>query len=89
MIICELIGSLWATRKYEELDGMKLMRVRVLDGQEKDKELVCIDTVGAGIGERVLVTSGSAAYHFVKERFNRNVPVDAVIVGIIDEDVAL
>ena len=41
------------------------------------------------MGERVLVTTGSSAYQFVKERFHRCAPVDAVIVGIIDEDVSL
>ena len=45
--------------------------------------------IGAGIGERVLVTCGSAAYHFVRDEFGKNAPVDAVIVGIIDEDVEL
>lgn len=34
MLICKLIDSIWATRKYEELDGMKLMRVEVIDGPE-------------------------------------------------------
>lgn len=89
MIIGKLIGSIWATRKYEELDGMKLMRVEVIEGDERGRQLVCVDTISAGAGERVLVTTGSAAYHFMREHFDRNAPVDAVIVGIIDEDVDL
>lgn len=89
MVIGRLIGSIWATNKYEELDGMKLMRVEVLTGIDAGRQIVCIDTISAGMGERVLVTTGSSAYQFVKERFHRCVPVDAVIVGIIDEDVSL
>ena len=89
MIVCRMLGSLWATRKYDELSGMKLMRVEVLEGIEAGKKLVCVDPIGAGIGERVLVTCGSAAYHFVRDEFGKNAPVDAVIVGIIDEDVEL
>lgn len=89
MIICKLIDSIWATRKYEELEGMKLMRVEVIDGPEAGRRLVCVDTISAGTGDRVLVTTGSAAYHFMKERFGREAPIDAAIVGIIDEDVSL
>ena len=37
MLICKLIDSIWATRKYEELDGMKLMRVEVLDGPDSGR----------------------------------------------------
>ena len=84
-----MLGSLWATRKYDELNGMKLMRVEVLEGSDQGKRLVCVDAIGAGMGERVLVTRGSAAYRFVKSEFGKDAPVDAVIVGIIDEDVGL
>ena len=45
MLICKLIDSIWATRKYEELDGMKLMRVEVIDGPESGRRLVCVDTI--------------------------------------------
>lgn len=89
MVIGRLIGSIWATRKYEELDGMKLMRVEVLTGVDQGRQIVCVDTVSAGIGDRVLVSTGSAAYRFTQELFQRNAPIDAVIVGIVDEDVGL
>ncbi len=89
MLICKLIDSIWATRKYEELDGMKLMRVEVIDGPESGRRLVCVDTISAGTGDCVLVATGSAAYHFMRETFGKNAPVDAAIVGIIDEDVSL
>ncbi len=89
VIVCKLIDSIWSTRKYDELGGMKLMRVEVLTGDERGKQFVCVDTIGAGAGERVLVVTGVTAHYFIKEKFGINAPVDAVIVGIIDEDVDL
>ncbi len=83
MITCKVIGNVWATRKEESLNGLKLMIVRRTE-LTTDKEFdsfVAVDCVGAGIGEDVLVTLGSSA----REAFsNPNTPVDAVIVGIID-----
>ena len=89
MVVCRLVGSLWATRKYEELNGMKLMRVEVIEGADAGRRIVCVDTVSAGVDDRVLVAEGTAAYLFMKEKFDVNAPVDAAIVGIIDEDVSL
>ena len=89
MIVGRLIGSIWATRKYDELNGMKLMRVEVITGDEAGKQFICVDTISAGVGDRVIVTTGASAYLFVRDEFQKNVPVDAVIVGIIDEDVNL
>lgn len=89
MIVGRLLGAIWATRKYDELSGMKLMRVEVLGEGETARQLICVDTIGAGIGERVIVATGSAAYHFVHDHFSASAPVDAVIVGIVDEDVSL
>lgn len=89
MIVGKLIGSIWATRKYDELNGMKLMRVEVVAGDDAGKQLICVDTISAGVGDRVIVTTGSSAYLFMRDEFQKNAPVDAVIVGIIDEDVSL
>lgn len=89
MIVGKLIGSIWATRKYDKLNGMKLMRVEVVAGDEAGKQLICVDTISAGVGDRVIVTTGSSAYLFMRDEFQKNAPVDAVIVGIIDEDVSL
>ena len=81
MIIGEVIGSVVSTRKNEKLVGQKLLIVRPVDTSVEKGELVAIDNVGAGIGERVLVARGSAA------RIGcglEGAPVDAAIVGIID-----
>ena len=80
MIICRVIGHVWATKKEENLEGLKLMVVREEETAKKSI-LVAADVVGAGIGERVLVVSGSTA----RKGFGRdNVPADLAIVGIID-----
>ena len=82
MIICEVIGHVWATKKEDTLNGMKLMVVRQLEtGQKQPPVFVAADVVGAGIGERVLVVSGSTA----RRAFGKDdVAVDCAIVGIID-----
>ena len=83
MIVGRVVGSVIATRKNEKLIGNKFMVVQPLDTMEsKTGQLVAIDNIGAGIGDMVLVATGSAA------RIGCNVenaPVDAAIVGIIDE----
>lgn len=81
MIICKVVGHVWATKKEERLEGLKLMVVQEEGGGARKKTYVAADAVGAGIGERVLVVSGSTA----RNVFGRdNVPADMAIVGIID-----
>ena len=83
MIIGKVVGSLFSTRKSEKLVGNKFMIVEPIDAmKESGEQLVAIDTIGAGIGEYVLVAQGSAAR--VGNGMS-DVPVDAAIVGIIDE----
>ncbi len=82
MIIGKVVGSIFSTRKSEKLVGNKFMIVRPVDTMNKNGDLVAIDIIGAGIGEQVLVATGSAA------RIGcdlSDAPVDAAIVGIVDE----
>ncbi|MCL2494834.1 MAG: EutN/CcmL family microcompartment protein [Oscillospiraceae bacterium] len=79
MTICQVIGHVWATKKEESLAGLKLMVVREMD--ERGRTLVAADAVGAGIGERVLVVSGSTARRAMGRD---NTCADCAIVGIID-----
>ena len=75
-------GNVVSTRKKEELVGAKFMEVQIIEnGAITDKYLIAIDSVGAGIGETVLVTTGSSARLALA---NCNAPCDAVIVGIVD-----
>ena len=80
MLICEVIGHVWATKKEPNLEGLKLMVVQE-DEPKTDKTYVAADVVGAGIGERVIVVSGSTAR---KAFGNDDIPADMAIVGIID-----
>lgn len=82
MRIGKVTGSVVSTQKHESLVGKKLMTVRCVDSQHKDMpELVAADSVGAGVGEFVLLTIGSVA----REVFDdERTAVDCVIVGIID-----
>ncbi len=84
MIIGKVIGNVWATRKQESLNGLKLMIVQPFKYNEADSEypIVCADSIGAGIGELVLVVGGSSARYACN---GESRPVDATIVGIIDE----
>ena len=84
VLIGEVIGNIWATRKEEALAGLKLMLVRQLDGDMRPydgRDFVAADVIGAGIGERVIIVQGSTAR---KALGNDNIPVDAVIIAIID-----
>jgi ethanolamine utilization protein EutN len=84
MIIGKVIGNVWATKKEESLNGLKLLIVKPLDyysGQE-GSTLVAVDNVGAGKGDVVLVVKGSSARRAL---INQDAPIDATIVGIIDE----
>ena len=81
MIIGKVVGSVVSTRKNDNLIGSKFMVIEPCCGMAQSR-LVAVDNVGAGIGEIVLVATGSAA------RIGCNMehsPVDAAIVGIIDD----
>ena len=83
MLTAKLIDNIWATRKFDALNGCKFMLVEVIGGKDAGTRHVAVDTIGAGIGDRVLVCSGSAARRMVGDD---QLPIDAAIVGIIDED---
>ena len=62
--------------------GSKFLEVQLSsDGKDTNDYIIAIDTVGAGIGEKVLITTGSSARLALD---NTSTPTDAVIVGIID-----
>lgn len=83
MIVAKVIGTVVSTRKEEDLKGFKLLIVQplTLRGEPKGDSLVAVDTVGAGIGEIVVVALGSPARLAVD---NPEAPVDASVVGIVD-----
>jgi len=87
MIVGKIVGSVVSTRKNENLVGSKFMVVEPLEKLgDKNKKIVAVDNVGAGIGEIVLVATGSAA------RIGcgmADCPIDAAIVGIVDSGIGL
>jgi ethanolamine utilization protein EutN len=72
-----------ATRKDDRLVGTKLLLVQLieLDGTLTGQPIVAVDSVGAGVGERVIYVTGSMAARAVSAE---GAPVDAAIVGIVD-----
>jgi microcompartment protein CcmK/EutM len=88
LFLGKVVGTVWATRKDEQLVGMKLQIVKHIDLEYKLKDtfVVAVDTVQAGVGDIVLVASGSSAR---QTTVTKNKPVDAVIMAVVDKlDVA-
>jgi len=88
LFLGKVVGTVWATRKDESLVGMKFQIVKHvgLDYRVKDSFVVAVDTVQAGVGDIVLVVSGSSSR---QTELTKNKPVDAVIMAIVDKlDVA-
>ena len=84
MIIGKVVGTVICTRKNSSLVGSKFLIVDPMEKMEIDgcDRIVAVDDVGAGIGELVLVATGSAARLGCGDL---NSPVDACIVGIVDD----
>ena len=83
MFFAEVIGTIWATRKDANTHSFKLQFIQPLNANEEKNgsPLVAVDTVGAGVGERVLYLTGCEAVIPLPIDF---APVDASIVGIVD-----
>lgn len=84
MFLGKVIGTVWSTRKDENLVGSKFLIVKQLDLELNPKSnfVVAVDSVGAGEGEVVLVATGSSAR---QTSITKNKPIDAVIMAIVDK----
>lgn len=85
MNIGRVIGTVIASRKDPQLEGLKLLLLEQTDlmgNPKKGNQVVAVDSVGAGSGELVLYCSGSSARQTAT---TTNRPVDTVIMGIVDE----
>lgn len=84
MQVGRVVGTLVATRKDERLVGTKMLVVRTMDPSFKEEQgyVVAVDTVNAGIGDRVLLVSGSSAR---LAQGMKEAPIDAAIIGVVDE----
>jgi microcompartment protein CcmK/EutM len=83
VILARIVGTVVATRKDEKLHSTKLLVARGVDphGALEGSYLVAVDTVDAGVGETVLIVSGSSARMAAGLK---DCPVDAAVVGIVD-----
>ncbi|MEO7190389.1 MAG: EutN/CcmL family microcompartment protein [Vicinamibacterales bacterium] len=84
MLLAKIVGTVVATRKDERLVSSKLLVVRPMDpsGKPEGHYLVAVDTVNAGVGETVLIVSGSSAR---MASGLKDCPIDAAIVGVVDQ----
>ena len=84
MIIGEIVGDVWSTKKNEKIHALRLLFVQPLGKNLSPSGdiFIAADEIGAGVGDRVIVTQGSPAM----EAFERgeHIPVDAAVVGIVD-----
>ncbi len=83
MLLARIVGTVVATRKDPRLVSNKLLVVRPMDprGKPEGSYFVAVDTVDAGVGETVLIVSGSSARMAAGMK---DCPIDAAIVGIVD-----
>ena len=84
MITARLTDHIWSTRKAESLNGLKLMQAEIIGGgTDTGKKIIVVDIISAGIGDRVVVTTGSSARRMLGDD---NMPVDAVGVASDGDD---
>jgi len=83
VLLGKVIGSVWATRKYESIKGYKILLVQPLNSDNKKlgDPIMALDTVGAGPGETIFYITASEAVIPLDVDM---APVDASIVGIVD-----
>lgn len=83
MIAAKLVNNIWSTKKVDSLNGLKFMLAEEIGGKSLGRRMIVVDIIGAGIGDRVIVSTGSSARKMLG---GIDIPVDAVVVGIIDDD---
>lgn len=84
MLTARLVDNIWSTRKSDSLVGLKLMQAEIIGGgTEEGRRIIVVDNISAGIGDRVIIATGSAARRMLGDD---SIPVDAAVVGIIDDD---
>lgn len=79
MLKATVVGNVWATKRVQGLPNGAFLEVEVDGGPTR---LVAFDVLGSGVGERVLVATGSVAAAYFPDP---HPPVDALVIGSIDE----
>ncbi|ARJ39613.1 ethanolamine utilization protein EutN [Sporosarcina ureae] len=87
MLIGTVIENIWATRKENGLTGLTFLVIQPgLDQKHVSSEMpiIAVDRIGAGIGDKVIVTQGSPASII---QVDQKIPIDAIVIGIVDSPV--
>lgn len=84
MILGKVVGDVWSTKKSDKIHALRFLFIQPIgrDLSTDNTLIIAADEMGAGIGEMVMVTQGSPAMQALKR--DNPVPVDAVVVGIVD-----
>ena len=77
MLRATVTGSVWATKRVDNIPHGAFLEVEIEGGVR----MIAFDVLGSGVGERVLVATGSVASGWFKD----HPPIDALIIGSIDE----
>jgi ethanolamine utilization protein EutN len=98
MFLAKVVGTVWATVKWPELEGMKLLLVRPYSFADlggapptlapEHDGVVCADVLDAGVGDDVVIAYGHAARVAVAEQLREGeptkIPIDAAVVAVVD-----
>lgn len=84
MFVAKVIGSVWATKKRPELEGLKFLVVKPLHlNTEPGSDVVIVaDKIGAGVGEDVICSYGKAGRIAVDDE---RMPIEAAVIAIVDK----
>ena len=84
MLVATVVGQVWATQKERTLEGLRLLVVQpwMLGSEQTAETVVAVDTIGADVGERVLVVYGRAARHAIGK--GHDIGFQSAIVGVVD-----
>ena len=85
MLIARVIGELVATRKHPSHEALKLLLVQPLnlDGSDRGDAVVAVDSVDAGVGDRVLLTMEGFCAMSSVDRWP-STPIDSAVIGVVD-----
>jgi ethanolamine utilization protein EutN len=86
MFIGRVVGTVWATKKVENVKGLRFLLIHPvnIDKAPNTNVVVCADMLGAGIGELVICSYGHAARRALTDQPN-DVSIEAAVIGIVDE----
>ena len=82
MKVGTVTGKIWTTRRLEELPNGALLEIDLIEDNGSVEKILAFDPLGAGEGERVVVTQGSVAKGWFQ---SGDAVIDSLVIGIVDE----